>query len=98
MELDRLPWHPEMHQGIAEVGQRHRKIRIERDTLLLNGPRVLIAFELEQDGAEVAMGVGRARAGGHRGAKHRLSLLRSFDVAQKHPEQMQRVEMIGKNL
>lgn len=96
VQFERLFVLPQMHQRIAEVGQRDHEIRLQRDGPLLTPPRLLEITEVEVHGRQVVMGVMQARIERNHALEQLPGLLQAAAVMRTHPEQVQGVDMIRK--
>ena len=88
----------QVHQRIAEMGERCREVRPEGDGALVSGAGLLVAAEPEQRQAEIRLGFGRPRIALDCARQDEHRLVETAAVAFGHAEQMQGAEMRGQVL
>src|SRR6185312_1587358 len=93
VELDRLLRISEMLPDIAEIVERRQISRLQRQRPPIRRAGILIALELEQGDAMVAMRLGRAWIDLGGAPQRRLGLLLLAGVELAETEQPKRVEM-----
>jgi len=98
VSLQGLLHEPQPHQRVAEIGERGRKVRLQGDGFFLAFARLLEALQPEQRKAQIGMGFRRTRIDRDRARKRLLGLSAVSAFEFDDTEQMQRIEMIGKDL
>jgi hypothetical protein len=94
VQFDRLLAEADVQQRIAEIGQSDRRIRLQRNGLLLACAGVLKFLEIEIHGPEIAMGIGRTRIEHNRALEQLLRLVEPPAIIRAQAEQVCGVEMI----
>src|SRR4051812_44501264 len=94
VQLDSLLGEAHVQQRIAEIGQGDRRIRLQRNRLLLACASVLKLLEGEIHCSEITMGIGRTRIERRRALEQLLRLVQPPAIIRAQAEQVSGVEMI----